>query len=254
MNPTIACLSFAAALSGEEVTIRVDLSALPETANKNIESWILADAEKALTARGHSVTVNAPHVIDIAVSWYGDDGIDTSVKIRLDAGEPKEIRCPQCSNEQWLTELEAEIADLAERLDKPTVTKSTAPDPVPPPLQSDHGEPQLDSASRPPPMTWLGGSGITLGLAGVGFIVAGSLDLTRGEQRSRRDNRQRQDTQDYRPRGTTFAVAGSIALAGGVTMLLVDIARQRSKRTKRTMTFQPYFAPTYSTLVLRGEF
>lgn len=253
MSIIASILIVASTFGGADVSLRVDLSTLPSSDSKRVEAYIRQDAGDVLESAGHRLVDGAPHVIAVVVSYYGDDDANTLIRVRLDSNEVVELRCELCANSKWLAQLEGEITRLSaligeqEQVNSPVaVVPDTASSQHPPESTPESPDSGTDEPRR---MTWLGGAGIGLGIGGAGFLVAGSVGLAASPQRATdRDATKEQLTTSSRKRDTTFAVIGGLAVVAGVTMIAVDIKRQRR------LTLHPSIGLTWTGLHVRGNF
>lgn len=240
--------------AGQQVAVVVDLSALPKTANPRIEGWILDDARKTLEDRGHRVADGAPHEINVAVSWFGKDAMDTRVTVRLDDGEPHEITCLGCDEEEWLPRLQAEVAQMADALaedrQEPTIV-AAKPEPragvshPPPPTQD---RPRTDERTDKRTDKRIG----ALGFVGIGVSIGGAVGLGVGLSLALREPQlegtvgSARELVDTRPGGYVGLGVGGTALLTGVTLIVVDLVRHRPTKIA--------VLPTPQGVALSGRF
>lgn len=95
--------------------------------------------------------------------------------------------------------------------------------------------------------------GAIVAATGLGFGIAGAVDLSRGTLSSRSENPISDDYVDHSQRGTGFIVVGGVGLAAGVALIAVGVARTKKLR-KKTTRVQVDASPSFSGLRLTGRF
>ncbi|MBL4683021.1 MAG: hypothetical protein JKY37_00415 [Nannocystaceae bacterium] len=258
MNTVVAMVVSAILAGGSSVSVNVDLSKLPEAADRaDIERWILEDADKALSAAGHHLVPKAAHEITVSVEWYGND-LNTKLAISLDHGTPRNVQCPACDEEDWLPDVATAIVSFAneiENLDKPVpanVEPNTDPEPEPDREPLSVEEPGSAKSDQPPVMSWVGGVGIVAGVAGIGLLGGGVSDLSRNTEKAKDDDNPRTGTEKtFTTRGTVLAIGGGLMFVGGVVAVVLDVRRQKKKRQA---SIRPATSPTFVGLQLQGKF
>lgn len=164
-------------------------------------------------------------------------------------GEP--VRCI-CNGEKLLTlvddRIDAAVAEL--RAVEPTEVAEPAAVvmPSPPIVQEPPRAVAEADAPRRRPLGALGYTGIAVGVLGAGALGAGiPLAVRPDGLRGAPPTLERYST---RPPGIALAVGGGVALATGVTLLIVDGVRRR----QRPVAFLPTFVPGRAGLTITRRF
>jgi hypothetical protein len=223
--------------------IGLDADILERLAPRIAEAdFVLADEDGAATVLQVRLRQLQSGEYDYGVHFeFVDDGHRTPV---VDW-----VECRLCVDETLISILDdrlpAVILALDERAKKLTAESA-----------GDGGEPD-DAASMPKPITGLGIGGAIIAGLGVGALIGGGVELSRGVVVESVGEPQRRVT-DHRPPGYALVGVGAAALVAGVVMLGVDLAVQSKKRkapapAERTHLF-PLLTPTSVGIGLAGKF
>jgi hypothetical protein len=219
-----------------EVAARIDDASL-------LPDWITSRnpdlAQEIPTLQGHEQWI----AIDIAGATY-----DYRVSVvAMRDGKPvrpmsEPVECV-CNSEKLLALVDDRIDEAVAELraakladvTMPPEPEPTPPDPVIRPESEVIDDEEVDGHRRP--LGALGYAGIAVGVLGVGALGAGiPLALRPDEMRGARPERERYSTH---PPGIAMAVGGGVALATGVTLIIVDRVRHR----RRSLAVLPTFGP-----------
>ena len=193
--------------------------------------------------------VNASEEVqpDKAVSDYA-----THIEVQVDGervGDYKIIGCLQKGEAELIGCALSGLPDVMH-----LIPREEEPEHAEAPEQTPEGK--SDTTTPPPRDPW-GLAGISVGAAvaaaGLGFGIAGAVDLSRGTLRSRSENPTSDNYVDHSQRGTGFIIVGGVALAAGVALIAVGIARTKKQR-KKTTRVQLDASPSFSGLRLTGQF
>lgn len=150
--------------------------------------------------------------------------------------------CHACVDDKLMSLLDDRLPAVLLALDTRAkqIAKQAEPvetvEPVP-----DESEPVDEPKSAPNPITGLGIGGSVIAGLGVGALIGGSVELSRGVVVESFDREQR-DRIDHRPPGITLVSLGTTAIIVGAVMLGVDLAKQSRKR-KRSVARRPLVFP-----------
>lgn len=204
------------------------------------------------------ITMGEAATFKAIISWAGDDD-STDIRIEIEiakAGEPPETRtfvCKDCEFAPGAAErIIEEMPTLVPLLERAAPAETPAGTGDPP---STEEKPERERA-----LAGLGWSGVAIGVVGAGLVGGGAFLLTREETTTALDAQGRLSSTDTHPKqtpGIALAAVGGVAIAAGVTMVLLDARRQKKKKKKkRNDKAHATLLPTFTTpgLVLSGRF
>jgi hypothetical protein len=227
------------------VNLTIDTSLLDSAVAARLEPEIARQLGPVLEQADLHV-VTSPEVgeqtLSVRVTAFDEEQRNYEVDLQL-GGEGEvttlvTVTCNACNEKRLIAELVEEIPRLVELheenhakdgntipLDQPGVDRP-APE-VPNRL--------VDSPEREfPRMSALGGVGIGAVLLGVGGFVAGGIELERGTVYDDPTRTPPVWTGTYhQPLGRAVLGVGAVVLAGGVTMLAIDLIRMKKRRDGR---------------------
>jgi hypothetical protein len=228
--------------------LRVDIDPAIDDATL-IPAWIVARhpglAEPLGTAEGQTTWI----AVEITGATY-----DYRVLVRAMRGDrplgpsPEPTRC-ECTTEELLVLVDAGIATATDRARAawpgPIVPVTGSVEaPAPEPRAEDRS--QIDARRGRP--SRLGHAGIGVGVVGAGLVVAGAVLAVRPDEVVGQPGSI--ERVSYRGVGVGLAVGGSVALATGLSLLAVDLARVR----RRSLALAPFVGPHRLGLSLTRRF
>lgn len=196
-----------------------------------LPGWILdrhpnADAEIP-TAEGHEQWI----VVTIGGATYDYRVSVVAMRDGAPVGAAKEPEACECNGEELLARVDAGIAEAAEALRVASSAAVVVPTPaeVEPTHEAAEGEGARakDPVARPLRLRTMGYVGIGATVLGVGLLAAG-IPLARRPDEIRGGMGQI-ETRSPREAGIGLAVSGSVAVAAGVSMVVLDLVRSRSR-------------------------
>lgn len=223
-----------------------------------LRTWIL---ERSLDTTRARIPTRAGHEEWIAVV-IGGANYDYRVSVvAMRDGEPlgpaDETMTCVCSSDELLALVDERIHAAVEALGTdPKEPAMASPEPAPAPAPTASGaparppapEPSDGEADEPKRLEALGYSGIGVSVLGAAILGAGvALVLRPDEIRGGRGEAERFTT---RYLGIAMTAGGGVAVATGVVMIAVDLARPRARRT----ALIPTFGPRHAGLALTRRF
>lgn len=159
------------------------------------------------------------------------------------------VDCHMCVDARLIPVLDEQLPALLLALDERADELAVAGN-------GDGGEPE-PVGPMPKPITPLGIGGSIVAAIGVGALIGGSVELSRGVMTESLQREQR-DVTDHRPPGYTLLGVGATALVAGIAMLGVDLSAQSKKRKARAQAERaqvfPLLAPGSVGLGIAGRF
>lgn len=231
--------------AGLRVDLAIDTSLLDSAVAARLEPEIARQLGPVLEEADLHV-VSPPEVgeqtLSVRVMAFDEEQRNYEVDLQL-GGEGgvttlATVSCDACNERRLIAELVEEIPRLVELhegnsakddnavpLEKPGLDR-----PVP-----EVSKRLVDSPeTEPKRMSALGGVGIGVAVLGVGGLVAGGVELGRGKVHDAVTKTPTERTYvDHRPPGLALLGVGAVVLAGGVTMLVVDLIRMKKRRADR---------------------
>ncbi|MEX1363132.1 MAG: hypothetical protein AB1Z98_08400 [Nannocystaceae bacterium] len=221
-----------------EVALEVDHSALldhqvPEAA-QDTAFFVRSDSTALLRERyGLQVHEGAdpelPAII-VRMAWVDYEESQYRVTIATQRpGEPvrmlEQLDC-ECVGSELTTAIAAKLPAALQQLDEPAPEPSpTIAEPEPEPATTADPGPEPPTPARIGPVGWAG-----VGVGGVGAaVLIGGLVLLPRDPVTRGDPGM-VDERLPRELGVGLAIGGSVALAAGASMLVVDLVRRRPSR------------------------
>jgi hypothetical protein len=137
------------------------------------------------------------------------------------------VDCHLCSDAKLIPALDARLPALILALDaraEELAAEATG--------DGDGGEGH-EPDPEPKAITGLGIGGSVIAGLGIGTLIGGSIELSRGVVTESSGEQDRKRT-DHRPPGYALVGVGATALVAGIVMLGVDLAAQSKKRKART--------------------
>lgn len=221
------------------VDLAIDASLLESSVAARLEPEIAKQLEPVLE-RADLDVVSSPRVgeqrLSVRVTAFDEERRNYEVDLQLgNAGGVMTLvtaTCDACNERRLIAALVEEVPRLVE-LHRGNCNKCGA--------LSDVGESGVGSSDperlgdspemHAKRMSALGGVGIGVAVLGVGALVAGGVELRRGKVY---DDVQPTDGVrtflDHGPPGVAMLGAGAVVLAGGVTMLVIDLIRMKQRR------------------------
>lgn len=174
------------------------------------------------------------------------------------------VDCHMCVDARLMPVLDEQTPALLAALDARLADPVQVPAPVPVlvPVRADRADqtvPARDLGEEPEhrAITGLGITGSVIAWVGIGALIGGGVELSRGVIVETNTGNERGERIDHRPAGYMLIGVGSTALVAGVVMLAVDLARQTKKR-KQLRAGQagvyPMFTPDGAGLGVLGKF
>jgi hypothetical protein len=248
-----------ATTTGASVRVVVDTKALGDAEASfatEIDETLRAAVEEAGYVLDDSVRADA--TVRVRLSFFNQEDLDYQIDVDIAAGEQlvrlETVGCPHCEGDEVLAQVDGRHSEILAALERALVRSrehvppegETPPEGGTPPEQ----EPESGKAK---PIGALGGVGIGLAVLGVGTLVVGGVEFGRGKIY---DDVSRVTTEasfvDHRPVGGALLGVGSVVLAAGVTMLVVDIIR--SKKRRHAGVTVPLLGPSIVGLGYTGQF
>jgi hypothetical protein len=248
-------------------------------------------ATRATTpSQGHAalrVTVD-PHIEDAASlpGWIAERSDDTLDRIAAQAGperwvevwidgetyayrvtvtamrggEPVVPRAEpvvcECTSEELLVRLDAEVRRAAEELERPMPREPREPEP-PPPHEPDPPPSGEGPGDEQDGLTWRGALGIGMTAVGGSGVVAGIAMIAAGDRPLLRPGAQIVASRDWRnPTGYVFLGVGAGVLAGGIVLWVLDARPPREPEAQARTARRPARRLTWAAapwLTGRGE-
>lgn len=173
----------------------------------------------------------------------------------LRGGEPlgpraEPTRC-ECTTEELLALVDVQIAAASEALRRPVEpAREPGPEVAPAPTDAEHPlrAARPDPRARPRRLGPLGITGIGMGVVGAGAVAAGVVLVMRPAEI--RGGPERIEIRDFHVAGVGTTTAGSVLLAAGVAMILVDRLAPR----RRATALVPVAGPRLAGASLVGRF
>jgi hypothetical protein len=231
--------------AGLRVNLTIDTSLLDTAVAARLEPE-LAKQLGAVLAEADLQVVSPPEVgeqtLSVRVNAFDEEQRNYEVDLQL-AGEGgattlATVTCDACNERRLIAELVEEIPRLV-ALHEENNAKDGDPIPVEQP-GVDRPVPEnpkrlVDSPeTKPQRMSALGGVGIGVAVLGVGGLVAGGAELGRGKVYDADTKLPTERTYvEHEPPGLALLGVGAVVLAGGVTMLAVDLIRMKKRRAGR---------------------
>ena len=183
---------------------------------------------------------------DKAVSDYG-----THIEVQID-GEKVGYKITGCQRKGEAELIGCALSGLPEVMHL-----------IPQEKESEHAEPpgpipqDAPTTTTPSPRDPWGIAGISVGAVvaatGLGFGIAGAVDLSRGTLDSKSKDPNSVDQLDHSQRGAGFLIVGGVALAAGVALIAVGVARTKKQREKKARVHLDA-SPNFAGLRLTGRF
>jgi len=242
------------------VSVEARFKGVDEARVERVEPELRQRALETLEIRGvkadeSSNIVVVIQVLDIAEEEQADRAVSdygTSIEVQIDGEKVGEkiTPCMQKGEAQLIGCALSSLADVMHLLPQEEV--ETSSDRETDPAQGAIGDKEGDEVALAP-LGALGIAGIVVAATGVGFGVAGGIDLARGEVLESQ-GRERNRRDDYRPRGVGFLAAGGAAVAVGVALIAVGVTRTKKKQRERTARVRLDASPNFAGLHVSGRF
>ena len=228
--------ALAAAPEGEPATVRVvvDASSLGEDA-EYWEGEAAAIVGQAIEAASYEVvdSASAEATVRLRLYYYNEVDLDYQLDVDITAGEEvvrlETVGCPGCVDGA----LKEEIADLGGAVNEGI---ATALERAGNGQEDDGGDDDggEDGGEEVKPMGPLGGAGIGLGVLGLGGVIAGAVELSRGKVYDDPTTKPLKQTfVDHTPVGGVLVGAGAAVFIAGTVMLVVDVVGRSKKRKQQ---------------------
>jgi hypothetical protein len=245
-----------------KIALVVDAAAIDDEFRHQLEVITTRQLQPALEEAGYEVTDG---FVDLALQvrytpveagQFRDHGIHFEV-IKGKSVEPaiQWVLCNACGQvrlEELLTET---TPQLIEALNKATETPSTQT-----PEGHHNDDPNGSNndsqpVELPKPIGPMGGVGIGVAAVGLGVLIWGGVELSRGVVIDDRGNEQR-SLVDHRPRGNALLGVGAASLVVGAVLLGVDLGlRSKQRKQARSKTaVAPFFTPQSVGIGVAGQF
>lgn len=235
--------------AGPQAILRIEISDTIKDSDL-LRTWII---ERSLDAAKARIPTREGHDEWIAVEIGGSNYDYRVSAVAMREGEPLgpagEPATCVCSSDELLTLVDARIHAAAEALamapEEPALVSpppdpEPAPNPLVDPARALAAAPSDGEADEPRRMGAVGSTGIGVGVLGAATLGAGvALVLRPDEVRGDAGEATGFTT---RALGIAMTAGGGVALATGVVMLAVDLARPRARSTALVPTLGPRHA------------
>ena len=168
------------------------------------------------------------------------------------------VACSECYDENFYTEIARQAPVLVEAIEAVRAAKTNGSDEHPPPAGDGDGD-----VSDPPPVQLtpkaigpLGFTGIGFTVAGLGAIVGGAVELSRGNDYEQSEGYRRVTGTDHSPVGYVLTGVGAVATTAGLVMLGVDLGRRakQRKQARPHVHIIPSISPASAGVTFVGRF
>ena len=246
-----------------KIALVVDTSAIDEEFRHQLEVITTRQLQPALEEAGYEVTDG---FVDLALQvryapveagQFRDHGIHFEV-IKGKNVEPaiQWVLCNACGQvrlEELLTETTPQLVEALKKATQTPATQNTEEgthDDNPNGSNNDTQPVEL-----PKPIGPMGGVGIGVAAVGLGVLIWGGVELSRGVVIDGLENEQRRLI-DHRPRGNALVGAGAASLVVGIVLLGVDLGlRSKQRKQARSKTaVAPFFTPQSAGIGVAGQF
>lgn len=242
------------ALAGGSAPMVVDVAvATPGPDADELEDAIESRVLAQLESLGHDVRTEGTTRLSVEVAW--DDELQTTYSVAVSVERVGRLvahahhRCANCGTPELFevvrSNVERVTQSMAESDNRGAQTAAAADEPERP-VSSDSSQEQRFAA--------LGWSGVAIAGLGVVMGAIGAGVWSKGEViDSQEPSRAVVSGTDYRPPGIALVATGSVLLAGGVVMVVVDAVRARRARARSRLTaaFDPRGT---ASVIITGRF
>lgn len=286
LTSTVACLSLALSLGAPrlvsaspseseapltspeaktKIGLVVDASKIDEEFQPQLEIIAMRQLRPALEKAGYEVSDG---VVDLALrvrfapvdaGQFRDHGVHFEF-VRAEGSEPAIpwVLCNACGQ----VRLEGILAESAPQLIA-AVDKAIASGRAQSPEEGPQPDGPVDDTTNDPkpvdlpkPIGPIGISGGVVAALGLGALVWGAVELSRGVEVTPPVN-ERQRIVNHRPRGTALVATGAASLAVGAILLGVDLGLRSKKRKQarsKATVIAPIFSPQHVGIGVAGRF
>lgn len=265
-RPALIALALAGVLAtasparaGEPLRLIVDTSKLAESDRERLRSSIHDSVAAAIIESGHEVVDDgAATTLRVRVEYLDAEDLEYAIyyDVQRDAelAEVPWLACVGCVDAKLLRTIGEGLPKALERVDELAAASADTEGDT-------SGEPSDDP---PPPRVAtirpigpLGIAGSVVAAGGLATLIAGGIELPKGEEPTDFDGRDIEYL-DHAKTGRVLLATGASVLVVGVALLATDLAlrakQRRSASTRSARVPLPLLAPSFVGLGLHGRF
>jgi hypothetical protein len=155
------------------------------------------------------------------------------------------VVCESCYDDVIVSTVAAQVPTLLDAVDARAAAVGPSDTGDGDTGDGDAGDGDTNPAPMPKPITGLGIGGAIIAGLGIGALIGGGVELSRGVVIESSGSRQARQI-DHRTPGFVFVGVGATALVAGVVMLGVDLAAQSRKRKTHVQAARTQVIPILS--------
>lgn len=249
------------AFAGEPVRLIVDTSKLAESDRERLRSSIHESVGDSIAEAGYEVVDDgAATTLRVRVEYLDAEDLEYAIyyDVQRDAvlADVPWVACVGCVDAKLLRTIGEGLPKALARVDELASAASEEGESESGEGGGTTGDPSEDPPPRPQvaKIGPLGIAGSIVAAGGLATLIAGAIELPKGEELGRLDGH----TLEYLDHGKTGRVllgTGASVLVVGVALLATDLAlRSKQRSTKSARVPVPVLAPSFVGLALHGRF